>query len=512
MTNLACAYVDGALVVGPADLVGGLARTGLPGRAGPPPVTLAVSGGLLLWPWVHDEIDTLDAAATLIRPPIAVLDDVDAAQDWLWALYGREAALAVAAGGSSLDAAGAGLAAAGTGAGGSDAATIVAGQEWLPATAARFAFGAWLAQWWPASTLDDIPALDPTSLRTELDRLTWRLGVFAAESDGPSVALPATLLLDGPGGAAPGGAPGGVAPGSDDQARYALAAGPGDDDGPPPPGTSVHTGVGGTSWSDIPPGWVDASDLAVTWRLLEDIDRWHLAVRAAAGARLPGPQARLTAEAWAAEAEPTEGRSANARTADTAVALRALSLRLGRDPFGPCWVGELAGATQSPLPPTSVRVYLPGFAPASPSVEEWQNVVRSLARTRLATVRDSPRPESVAAPFQAELDTAPQRPGARPGGLPSTAQSSSPQASSEQPSSVPPSPAQSSPVRTITIGATGEPVAHLQQLLRARGQDLEVDGRYGTATTSAVTTFQRVAGLVPDGITGPRTWAKLLNV
>ena len=35
------------------------------------------------------------------------------------------------------------------------------------------------------------------------------------------------------------------------------------------------------------------------------------------------------------------------------------------------------------------------------------------------------------------------------------------------------------------------------------------DGIYGPLTEEAVITFQRANGLTPDGIVGPKTWAKI---
>ena len=38
---------------------------------------------------------------------------------------------------------------------------------------------------------------------------------------------------------------------------------------------------------------------------------------------------------------------------------------------------------------------------------------------------------------------------------------------------------------------------------------VEADGLYGSTTEAAVRAFQRSCGLVPDGITGPKTWSAL---
>jgi peptidoglycan hydrolase-like protein with peptidoglycan-binding domain len=54
------------------------------------------------------------------------------------------------------------------------------------------------------------------------------------------------------------------------------------------------------------------------------------------------------------------------------------------------------------------------------------------------------------------------------------------------------------------------PVRPLQQLLRARGQTVAVDGIFGPQTESAVKAFQQSRGLGADGIVGPQTWGRLV--
>ncbi|MEJ8673719.1 N-acetylmuramidase family protein [Chromobacterium amazonense] len=58
-------------------------------------------------------------------------------------------------------------------------------------------------------------------------------------------------------------------------------------------------------------------------------------------------------------------------------------------------------------------------------------------------------------------------------------------------------------------GAHGLDVQTLQQQLAALGAKLAVDGWFGDATEAAVADFQRRAGLVVDGIAGPKTLAAL---
>lgn len=56
----------------------------------------------------------------------------------------------------------------------------------------------------------------------------------------------------------------------------------------------------------------------------------------------------------------------------------------------------------------------------------------------------------------------------------------------------------------------GPAVARMQELLRAHGFSLRVDGDFGWRTEVAVKTFQRQHGLRIDGIVGAETWATLL--
>lgn len=63
---------------------------------------------------------------------------------------------------------------------------------------------------------------------------------------------------------------------------------------------------------------------------------------------------------------------------------------------------------------------------------------------------------------------------------------------------------------TVQQGASGFRVTTIQHLLRARGQSLTVDGSFGAVTTGKVKAFQASAGLVADGVVGPKTWAALV--
>ena len=59
------------------------------------------------------------------------------------------------------------------------------------------------------------------------------------------------------------------------------------------------------------------------------------------------------------------------------------------------------------------------------------------------------------------------------------------------------------------LGDRGAPVARLQKALRGLGHPLITDGDFGPATKAALIRFQTIAGLAPDGIAGPATWARI---
>lgn len=65
---------------------------------------------------------------------------------------------------------------------------------------------------------------------------------------------------------------------------------------------------------------------------------------------------------------------------------------------------------------------------------------------------------------------------------------------------------------TIRQGAKGDLVIQLQTFLSNLGSSLVVDGIFGNGTASAVRAFQKKYGLEVDGIVGPKTWSKLLEM
>jgi len=62
---------------------------------------------------------------------------------------------------------------------------------------------------------------------------------------------------------------------------------------------------------------------------------------------------------------------------------------------------------------------------------------------------------------------------------------------------------------TLMRPASGEAVIALQKTLIARGITVLADGWFGRNTEIAVKTFQKRAGLIQDGVCGPKTWAAL---
>lgn len=62
------------------------------------------------------------------------------------------------------------------------------------------------------------------------------------------------------------------------------------------------------------------------------------------------------------------------------------------------------------------------------------------------------------------------------------------------------------PPQTLRRGSKGADVKMLQVALH-----ITADGDFGPATDTAVRTFQRTHGLIPDGVVGPQTWKALTH-
>src|ERR1700684_3857676 len=63
---------------------------------------------------------------------------------------------------------------------------------------------------------------------------------------------------------------------------------------------------------------------------------------------------------------------------------------------------------------------------------------------------------------------------------------------------------------TQTLGSSGEDVRTVQFLLTTHGHPVTVDGAFGPATRTAVSTFQTSVHLTADGVVGDQTWQALL--
>lgn len=65
------------------------------------------------------------------------------------------------------------------------------------------------------------------------------------------------------------------------------------------------------------------------------------------------------------------------------------------------------------------------------------------------------------------------------------------------------------PITNLKKGSKGASVRWVQYELRLNGYDVAVDGNFGPLTEAAVCHFQFKAGLITDGIVGPKTRSKL---
>ena len=175
--------------------------------------------------------------------PAAVIDDADAAQEWIWAVYGAQIALAVA----DFD----------------GAPTTFVPEPALPGLVARarkLGYAHWAARWWPASNLDGIPPLDErlieidiATLTSECDLLVDGADALAASTDDDLASRPGADRAED------------LVPRTDRADDYALAAGSAA--GTASDALILARGVGGWDWRRCPPGIVDASERALSWEV-----------------------------------------------------------------------------------------------------------------------------------------------------------------------------------------------------------------------------------------------------
>ncbi|MFF0635244.1 hypothetical protein ACFYTS_22400 [Nocardia sp. NPDC004151] len=331
--------------------------------AGPETMVLEVIGGLLTW--------NVLAAQDF---PIANIDDVDAAQEWVWAVYGEPVAVALDAVRPHARELGAGHedspGSAGPHGHRLTEAVAAPGLPALAASARRLAYAHWAARWWPASTLDGIATLDPVLLDRDIALLTEE-----CES-----------LLDGDDAVPPL-----VRNSVESSLRasdYALAAGDGDRIGA---AMVLARGTGGWDWRLCPPGLVDASESAVSWQVLRAAGATTVAIAVAAHPELPAAVPEHL-RPWA--------------RVDTGRGELRTALRPDRD----SWIGE--SVLPAPASTVDIAIGVPGFGPdleADPQAASQGAVrqrIRDFAAERLRTASTQVADDGPFAPLLAEIDAA----------------------------------------------------------------------------------------------------------
>ncbi|MFI6314261.1 hypothetical protein ACIBEK_29505 [Nocardia fusca] len=250
--------------------------------------------------------------------PAAILHDLDTAQEWLWALYGAEVAVAADVYTEPVE--------------------LPARPERpeLAAAVRRLGYAHWAARWWPASTVDGIPALDAAELEREIAELSEFCESVVA---GPDAAVPAeseevTAAADRLGAEDAGRA-----------ADYALAAGGQRD---PRAALVLERGTAGWDWRYCPPGVVDASERAVSWELVRAAGVNSLRIRAVAAPGLRGA--------------PPEYLRPHALVRTPAGDHGAALVLAGDD-----WTAAITGTAGTV---SGVEVYVPGVGPAAPAGTE----------------------------------------------------------------------------------------------------------------------------------------------
>ncbi|WOX14738.1 hypothetical protein [Streptomyces sp. N50] len=396
---------DGAIRIVAASPVGAPAFT----RA-----VLDAAGAVLTW-------SVLGSPAL----PTADIHDAARAQQWLWAVYGERVADAVRA----------------CATGELTEARVPADPTPLAGSASRLGFGHWAARWWPASHLDAIPALQPDVLGLELAALTHECQqLFDDDDDQPDDCV-AELIGDHQVGLDPLIQWWHATPPSTDTARrlesvlrsvddaadgagldgsalrrlrsaltqprrpdgtpvdpatlfvrrddYALAAGEPLVTG----GRLIARGSGTNDWRRYPPGFVDASESAVSWTARALGARRQIEVEVVAHIAAP-----VTAVPLAAEVQVNDGPRNRV----------PLSRRVD------AWTGradlDLPGGDREPR--IQLGVLLPGFDPGpGPEGGADRDAVRALVRRRLAAAAqpdtyNSPSREGTYGPFLAEIAAA----------------------------------------------------------------------------------------------------------
>ncbi|UGT45395.1 hypothetical protein LTV02_19270 [Nocardia yamanashiensis] len=353
------------------------APTVLDGPATPGTMVLEVAGGHLTW-------NVLDGRLL----PAAVIDDVDAAQDWVWAIYGEPIALALADAHPAENPTAPGVHLAVPG----DHPAIPGGETATPAllplavSARRLAYAHWAARWWPASTLDGIAALDPALLDRDIAALTEECDPLVAGAD--AIAPEIAALIES-------------FPRASD---YALAAG---SEPPHPDALTLARGTNGWDWRDCPPGLIDASERAVSWQLTRAAGANSVTVSVTAA---PGTPAAVPAHLrpWARIIPAGSGNGNGTGGAQSGEQPRAAiesdetALRLSGD----AWIGTIALHVPESIARVDIRV--PGFGVFHDSgTPELRRRIRDFATTRLRLAGGIPADDAAAdAPLLAEIAAA----------------------------------------------------------------------------------------------------------
>ena len=379
------------------------------GEAAGPPFTRAVldvAGAVLTWP-------VLGAPGL----PTAEIHDAERAQQWLWAVYGTRTAAAVH---DLVTGTPTGL-------------TVTAEVTPLARRAAQLALGHWASRWWPASYLDQIPALDPDLTGLELAARTHECqqlfddlddqpdGSAAALIEDHQVALDPLIrwwrstapdsrvdgvvrMIDEAAGNAgldseplrrlhsaldrhsvPTGTSLDIRALFGPQGEYALAAG----DHLDPGGRVIARGVGTNDWCRYPPGFVDAAENAVSWTVSAVGAERRIEIDVVAGSANPVDSVRLAAEVGVNGGPP----------------IRVLLTRRND-----VWTGRTNLAIPAAVTPRiEVELLLPGFDPGGSTGDPAgdlaaRDAIRALARHRLAAAAADQ--DTTAEPTLAEIAAA----------------------------------------------------------------------------------------------------------
>ncbi|MFC0454300.1 hypothetical protein [Rhodococcus jostii] len=325
---------DGIWIIAPDD-----APSVLDDAAGIDVAVLEALGGHLSWSVLAEH-----------AVPAAVIDDVDSAQNWLWAVFGEEVALAVAAGsGTEI--------------------SVAPARPRVAACARRLAFALWAARWWPTSTVDALPALDEELLNGEIATLVEECDLLVDGADALAPAAPAVP----------------VRPARADD--YALAAGVAT--ATLPSALVLTRGTTGTDWRRYPPGLVDASERAVAWEVVRASGTTTVRVSIVAA---PG-----LSSAVPEHLRPRASVGTASGTVDVSLSLS-----------GDTWSGVAAAPSGSEAG-VSVDVHVPGFGTtgsADGGGAEVRERVRNLIRQRLLRAAATTPDDGPDAPLLAEIEAA----------------------------------------------------------------------------------------------------------